>query len=434
MVLSIIRENRSRPCRKLSVLPSLRRFQMMLRVKRAIGAYFLASALLPAIPVHAATYYVAPTGSNSNPGTEEQPWRTVVHAVNTMVAGDTTYVRGGVYIEGLIQFRRSGTQSAPIKLLNYPGESPVIDCNSVGTNMVLVQNANGFRIPVGYITFEGFEVRKCFNGFKYYHMHDSVLRRNWFHDNRVQGILGNGGVRNVIDRNVINANGSSGTLDHGIYANGRSMTITNNVIYDNMCFGIQQNGATAYDPSKHPGREFEESQDWIIANNTIAYERYCSAIVVWGPYGDNARIENNIFYENRVNGTSGQTNGIHFTWSAVGSTGIVIRNNLVYATGVGGLTFLGTAAVEGVNYTQSGNIVNTLNPKFINAPATLPPSPNFALAAQSPAIDAGLTITETKTDFLGAARPQGRAYDIGAYEYYGSSTSVAAPTSLQVVN
>ena len=409
---------------------------MVLQIKQAIGACILASALLPAIPVHAATYYVAPTGSNSNPGTETQPWQTVAYAVNTMVAGDATYVRGGLYIEGMMQFKTSGRQSAPIKLLNSPGEFPVIDCNNVSTNMVLVQHANGNRVPMGYITFEGFEVRKCYNGFKYYNMHNSVIRRNWFHNNRTQGILGNGGTRNVIDRNRINANGRVSTQDHGIYANGSSITITNNVIYDNMCFGIQQNGAINYDSTKHPGREWEESQNWIIANNTIAYQRNCAGLVEWGPHADNSRIENNFFNGNRVKGTASQSNAVHFTGigGPTGSTGMLFRNNLVYASGSGGMLFFTKTpySVEGVNYTQSGNIVNTLNPKFVNAPEILPASPNFALTAQSPAIDAGLTIAETKTDFLGAARPQGRAYDIGAYEYKAGGDS-QAPKRVQNV-
>lgn len=67
----------------------------MLQLKHAIGACILASALLPSIPAHAATYYVATTGNNSNPGTSSKPWKTVAYAVDKMVAGDTTYVRGG---------------------------------------------------------------------------------------------------------------------------------------------------------------------------------------------------------------------------------------------------------------------------------------------------------------------------------------------------
>ena len=73
----------------------------------------------------AANYYVSTTGNNTNPGTLEAPFRTITYAVSKMAAGDTTYVRGGLYTtEGYINFRISGTPTAPIRLLNYPGEVP----------------------------------------------------------------------------------------------------------------------------------------------------------------------------------------------------------------------------------------------------------------------------------------------------------------------
>ncbi len=40
-------------------------------------------------------YFVSPSGSDSNPGTFALPWATPVKAKNTMVAGDTTYIRQG---------------------------------------------------------------------------------------------------------------------------------------------------------------------------------------------------------------------------------------------------------------------------------------------------------------------------------------------------
>src|SRR6187549_386423 len=98
----------------------------MLRLKRTLCACILVCGLVPTVAAPAATYYVATTGNNSNPGTSSQPWRTIAYAVPKMVAGDTTYVKGGTYSEGLIQFLKSGTQSAPIKLLNASGQFPII--------------------------------------------------------------------------------------------------------------------------------------------------------------------------------------------------------------------------------------------------------------------------------------------------------------------
>jgi hypothetical protein len=44
-------------------------------------------------------FYVSTAGSDSNPGTQTAPWRTVQHAADTARAGATVNVRGGVYEE-----------------------------------------------------------------------------------------------------------------------------------------------------------------------------------------------------------------------------------------------------------------------------------------------------------------------------------------------
>jgi hypothetical protein len=106
------------------------------------------------LSAQSAVFYVSTTGSNSYPGTSGSPWRTIAYAVAKMNPGDTTYVRGGVYTDH-VRFSRSGTTSAPIKLLNAPGEKPVIDCGHVGTNMVLLQNGEDILNPMGHITIEG---------------------------------------------------------------------------------------------------------------------------------------------------------------------------------------------------------------------------------------------------------------------------------------
>lgn len=400
----------------------------MLRLNQAIGACILASALLPSVHANAATYYVATTGNNSNPGTSSKPWRTVAYAASKMVAGDTTYVNGGVYNEGLIRFGTPGTSSAPIKLLNAPGAFPVIDCvDKAAGKQVLFQNYSGSSKAIGWITFEGFEIKNCYYGIKWYNLHDSTIRRTWVHHTAKSGIQGVGGSKILIDRSRINH-----TPGHGIYANGTAYAISNSLIYATSGYGIQLNGTVAYVAAEYPGVQFAESHNWIIVNNTFAYSNTQSAMVVWGSRCNNARIENNIFYENGVTMPSYTPQGVNFTSTTC--TGIRINNNLAYATGSGASAFLSSAAKEGVHYTQSGNIVNTLNPKFVNAPATMPSSPNFALVSGSPAIDKGLSLSAAKISYPGTTRPKLSTYDVGAYEYDGSSSSLAAPTSLQAVN
>ncbi len=406
----------------------------MLRLKQAINVCILASAFLPSVVTHAATYYVATTGNNSNPGTSSQPWRTVVYATSKMVAGDTTYVKGGMYNEGAINFTKTGTQSAPIKLLNAPGEFPIINfINRSQYHRINIRNGAGSTKKIGWITIEGFELRNGSEGMKIENGHDLTIRRNWIHHNKM-GIVGNG-TRILIDRNKINHNGNFTTCStcntfHGIYAYGSAWAITNNLIYDNLSYGIQVNGSysSTYTPTKHAAPEFAGAKNWIISNNTFAYQNNRSGIVLWGSQCLNTRIENNIFYENSVKLPSPEVQGIMF--SSAGGSGHTIRNNLAFASGTGGTKFLGS----GGSYTQSGNIVNTINPKFVNAPATLPSSPNFALASGSPAVDKGLTISSIKISYPGTTRPKGIAHDVGAYEHNGSSsTTLAAPTSLQAV-
>lgn len=407
----------------------------MTRLKRAIGACMLAGALLPTVEAHAATYYVATTGNNTNPGTSSSPWRTVRHAVSKMVAGDTTYVRGGTYNESGIVFGRSGTKSAPIKLLNAPGQFPIINCSSktaTTVNTVRFQNSSGYKNAIGWINLEGFEIRNCYNGILLYNLHDSVIRRNWVHHNNNQGIFGNG-TRILLDRNRVNHNGNfsscaSCNKQHGIYLNGTAITITNSLIYDNLGYGIQLNGSSNYNPASHAAPEFAVSSNWVVANNTLAYNVNRGGMVVWGARANNARIENNIFYENGVKMASHSGQGIDFQSSGRGNT---VRNNLAFASGSGARSFI-AGGTQGTHYTQSGNIVNTLNPKFVNAPATRPSAPNFALATGSPAINKGLTTSATKNSYTNVSRPQQSLYDIGAFEFLTNSTSFAAPTSLQL--
>lgn len=73
------------------------------------------------------TYYLAPNGSDQNPGTLEQPWQTLAHGLKNAAPGDLLYLRGGTYYEHRITVKVSGTDAAPITVQSYPGERAVID-------------------------------------------------------------------------------------------------------------------------------------------------------------------------------------------------------------------------------------------------------------------------------------------------------------------
>ena len=71
------------------------------------------------------TYYVSPTGSDSSPGTQAQPFATVQNGVNQLSAGDTLILRAGNYRE-FVTVARSGSAGSPITLAAYPGETPTL--------------------------------------------------------------------------------------------------------------------------------------------------------------------------------------------------------------------------------------------------------------------------------------------------------------------
>ncbi len=74
---------------------------------------------------HAANYYVSPSGSDNAPGTLSQPFQTIQQAASVMVAGDTAYIRAGVYRETVTP-KNSGTKNAPITYMPYNGESVTV--------------------------------------------------------------------------------------------------------------------------------------------------------------------------------------------------------------------------------------------------------------------------------------------------------------------
>lgn len=409
---------------------------------------FLAAAFLLtlfAASAHAATYYVSVNGgSDSNPGTEAAPWKTIKYAAAKMNAGDTTYVRGGTYNQDdLIWFRKSGTQSAPIKLLNAPGETPKIHFTDPGRGMILIAAGSGagYLGPIGWIHVEGFEITNGVVGFRISNAHDLVLRRNWIHHAHSQGILGNG--RSVlVDRNVINrigdfegcaagklhapGRGGVGTVcnkDHAIYGTGPNWTVTNNLIYDILACGVHVAGyPVLYHGTKRMALDesFAGAANWLIANNTIAYNENCAGVILWQAGTVHNRIINNILYENGQKRSS--TNGVAFTNSGGGH---IIQNNLCYATAPGATACIGSSGAG--KYTASGNIVNTVNPNFEGAGAALSGVPNFKLKAGSPAIDKGLSLPQVTWDHAGGKRPFGAAFDIGAYEHGAPPDSGSPP-------
>ncbi|MEP7164958.1 MAG: hypothetical protein ABI741_09690, partial [Ferruginibacter sp.] len=121
---------------------------------------------LSSIISNASTYYVATTGSDSNPGTISAPFKTWDKLSSVMVAGDLAYIRGGTYFTTKAASASAhvywqnlhGTASNWITIQNYPGEQPIFDCSNIGVPTY----ANPFAVLVincFYVKFKGLHVR-----------------------------------------------------------------------------------------------------------------------------------------------------------------------------------------------------------------------------------------------------------------------------------
>jgi len=149
---------------------------------------------------------VATSGSDTNSGTATSPWKTLSKAANTALPGDVVCVRAGSHAG--FTMTRSGTASAPIQFVGYPGDSrPVID-GTIGLRADVVRFSGN-----GYISLTGFIVQNAQGGAFY-----------------GSGIKTDSTAHHItITDNIIRENQSFGIYPHA----SRHLTITNNDIYGN---------------------------------------------------------------------------------------------------------------------------------------------------------------------------------------------------------
>ncbi len=372
-----------------------------MRALRALGL----NLVLAAVSAPAATYYVATTGSDANPGTAVQPFRTITYAYSHAAPGVTIHVAPGIYTDYTsgwgIHLGASGTASSPIVLhSDIPGGAIIDGQNASDRNQ-------GFYIDGNYNQLDGFEIRNAPNGGIVIYGNGNQILNNHIHNNgnpaststdgRDGVYSGSGTSGNVYAGNYIDHNGRTGSnLDHGLYLCGDNELVLNNVLLANAATGLQIAGYSTVSNIK-------------VYNNTIAWNG-TSGIILWMALSG-VDIKNNILYQNGHYGIGS---------SAATGSGVVVANNLTYGNGDGGLDFTGNGS--SYSYSQSGNLA--ADPRLVNATsAGFDPH----LATGSPAILAGLNLSSTfTTDMDGAARPTSGAWDLGVY-VKGASPPVNQP-------
>ncbi|MFC3798244.1 Ig-like domain-containing protein [Cohnella sp. GCM10012308] len=362
----------------------------------------------PSTAYAATDYYVSPAGSNSNPGTQAQPFLTILKASQTAAPGSTIHVAPGTY-EGGFRTSASGTETARIRYVSEVKWGarivPPVDNPSkvVWDNQGSYVDIEGFEIDGnGTATLNGILTEGSFTAVRGNHVHDIASAVPC----TSQGGAGINtdyyyyGVGTEISGNVVHNIGFAGcSYIQGIYVS-TSGTVSDNLVY-------QIGGAAVH--------LWHDANTVTISNNTL-FSSWFGIVVGGGDYyhtqgpADQIHVSNNIVYDN--------TYGI----SEQGSTGPgnTYTNNLVYQNATYNLSLQN-------GLTDTGTV--SADPQFVYYAAA--GGGDYRLKASSPAIDAGDPVYATAADLDGHPRPVGAAVDLGAYEYTGAFEITALAKTLK---
>ena len=334
--------------------------------------FLLLSCAVQATAQVNSSFYVSTAGSDSNPGTEIAPWRTVQHAADTARAGSTVNVRSGVY-EELVSINASGNASDGfITFRSYPGETAILDADHFtpsGRQAILTIHNQS------YIRLEGFEIRNFHTaehrlaplGISVMGAgsHIELLKNNVHHIQQTfpgrdkPGSGGNGfGIAVygtdaktpitdlIIDGNEVHhlKTGSSESLV--VNGNVTNFRITHNVVHDNNNIGIDVIGfeRTAPDPA------VDQARDGVVSNNLVynitskgnpAYQQDESSDGIYVDGGTRILIEQNIMHDVDF--------GIELASEHKdrATSYIIARNNLIYHSHTAGVSIGGYAPDRG---------------------------------------------------------------------------------------
>jgi hypothetical protein len=404
------------------------------------------SVLLSATMLTAKSYYVSNAGLDTNPGTVDAPFKTIAKGLNSMAAGDTVLIRGGVYpLSTTISVSKIGTDSTRYHLRSYPGERVVLDFTTQSSS-------DGLKLNGQYWHVYGIEIKKSAHNGIAINSHNNIVEFCATYENRNTGLqLGNGASNNrIINCDSYfnydppsggNADGFAPKLDVG----------TGNYFYGCRAWQNSDDGWDGYmRPADNVFTTIENS--WAFMNG---YLRDNSVIATGNGNGfkmgggdttnkdslrHNATLVRCIAFDNRVKGFDQNNNrGTMILLNCTGyrngaenykiSSFIRVSESLVVKNSVelGGKVSLATFARQTTNSWTIPIPVSTSD--FISVDTTgirgprkadgsLPDVPFLRLAAGSALINAGTNI--------GLAY-SGAAPDLGAYEFSGPAAVSSNP-------
>jgi len=327
-----------------------------------------------ATPSSGTSYYVSPSGNDSNPGTLASPWLTSQKAGNSATAGSTVYFRSGTY--GHFDVNVSGSAAGGyITFTNYPGETAIIDgggyTGSFDHGLIHI-------LDQSYIKIIGFEVRNGSSSsssfgpvgifVQSYSNAGSYIQvlNNYVH-NIVQTASSNGNAHGILVRgedaahvlnnvtvsgNTVSACQTGWSESLTVSANVQYFTVSNNIVHDNNNIGIDCTGG-------YSAGGGAQARNGTVSGNTVYncstlsnpyYSTYTSA----GLYVDGGT--NIVMERNSVHNCD---YGIELSSEIAGVTTsyVTLRSNVVYQNSAFGLGIGGYAAT-GTGGTDHCTIVN----------------------------------------------------------------------------
>lgn len=444
-------------------------------------AVVMFSFALLATEAHAATYYVSTSGNDANNGALSTPFRTITHGASVAQAGDTVYVRGGVYND-LVRISSKGTSTAHVGIFAYAGELPVIDGTGTAsaTDLVVFSSAQ-------YVDFSGFEVRNSthigvciypgsFLTISNNNIHGSVRNGIWagystFGTTSDLTITGNTVWNNVLENQ--NRTMSGGWAQAIGTQNANRVTITQNKVYDNYGEGIAYvlsdggtikknevydnysveiyldnaqtttvdsnlaytTGNSNYYRSGYPASGIGSANESYSTSNPLNTLTIVNNIVLNSKYGfyysneanggglQNVTVANNTFYKGAVD--------LLWIASAAHSNSFV-ENNVFYQVGNvmtnvagSGVTYRNNDWYGGTAGTAAGSGDVLADPRLANAGGLT--AADYKLTLGSPAVASGLTLSNVTLDYFGA--PRAVAYDLGAHQLGSTNADTTAPSA-----